>query len=703
MTAKRIRRRAVRVLICVLALAALAGGGCGSGGSGGGSGGRGGGAAPPGGPPVAIAGTSVRMDYAAAAAGDFYAAPFPDESRRLPTGTIDLAAFPNRGTNIFVDLLASIVARNATGFGLTSGVFFALTGPVSPSALPSLHSSVWPSSPIFLASVDAAAPDYLVRYPVTVEFHTDGGPFGAPNLLSLVPLQGVPLREGTLYAAVILRRTGDAGGMPLGVPLSMAELVAGMRPAGMSAAAFAEHVCALDALRRDGIDPRDVAGLAVFRTDRPTDGLERFRSYVVARPPPQPVAPPALVATYADYSVLRTTIRMPVFQSGTPPYLAAGGGWAVDASGAPVLQRLEEANLFITVPRRAMPAAGFPAVVFIRTGLGGGEKPLVDRVTYPNGAPGEGPAAELARAGFAAVQVDGPHGGRRNVSGLDEQLLIFNIANPLALRDNIRQSALELILLAETLPSLRIDPAQCPGTATPGGGPVALDPSTVALFGHSMGATIAPLVLAGAPRYRAAILSGAGASWIENVMYKERPVAIRPIAELILGYPALGRGLHRYDPILSLLQWGGEPADPQAYARLATREPRLGDPRHVLMLQGITDHYILPPIANAMSLALGLDLGGLALDATLPAGPPFAPPFLDVAPLAGAAAVPLGLPIAGNRAGPGGARYTAVLVQHPEDGIQDGHEVVFQRDGPKRQYREFLESLARGGPPAVPP
>ena len=49
----------------------------------------------------------------------------------------------------------------------------------------------------------------------------------------------------------------------------------------------------------------------------------------------------------------------------------------------------------------------------------------------------------------------------------------------------------------------------------------------------------------------------------------------------------------------------------------------------------------------------------------------------------------------------GGGCVTAVLTQHPGDGIEDGHEVVFQTEPPKHQYRCFLQSLLTGAP-AVP-
>jgi pimeloyl-ACP methyl ester carboxylesterase len=298
---------------------------------------------------------------------------------------------------------------------------------------------------------------------------------------------------------------------------------------------------------------------------------------------------------------------------------------------------------------------------------------------------------QFARAGFAGVSVDGPLGGLRNLEGWDEQFAIFNINNPPSLRDSIRQSALELALLAHTLPALSIDASACPGLSTSAGdGLVTLDTTSLALMGHSMGATIAPLTAAIEPAYRALILSGAGASWIENILYKLNPLDVRPLAEVLLGYT--DRTLEAHDPALALLQWAGEPADPQVYARAIVAEPRVGAPRHVLMFQGILDTYIPPPIANALSLALEVDLGGPALDETLAQYAPLGP-ALD---LAGAARV--ALPASGNR---GDGAVTAFVVQHLEDGIEDGHEVVFQRAEPQRQYRCFLASLAQGVPRVV--
>jgi hypothetical protein len=468
--------------------------------------------------------------------------------------------------------------------------------------------------------------------------------------------------------------------------------------------AFQEYRAALDSLESSGIDRGDVAGLAVFTTDDPTSGLGAVVRDMLLRPLPAVEAPFVRTDLFDDFCVYAATLPMPDYQAGSPPYdfADAGGGWAFDAAGNPVVQRTEEAGVVVTIPRAAMPAAGWPVVHFVRTG-GGGSRPLVDRgpeemTGGPALVPGTGPALWFARAGFAGASVDGPHEGMRDLTHGNEDYEMFNVFNPRALRDNVRESAAEYALFAHLLSMIAIDVSDCPGS-TP---QVArFDSSRMALMGHSMGATIAPLVANAEPGYGALVLSGAGASWIENIVWKQQPLDVRTAFEVLLGYRAAGRSLEEDDPVLSLFQWAEEPADPLVYARGVLRDSPGGAPApHVLMEQGIVDHYIMPPIANATSLSLRLDLGGVALDATNPELTSDGAPTLEsVLPFSRRTEIPL--PASGNRM-LGGTRVTAIVVQHPSDGIEDGHEIVFQTDPPKREYRCFLQTWAAGEMPRVP-
>jgi len=636
----------------------------------------------------------------------FYDAPVPSEDLRRADGSIAIGGFPNPENSTLAAQAIALVSSDARGFSTCGGVFFSLSGAIDPARLPDMPSSITKEASVFLVSVDPQSPDYLQRYPVQASFTADGGPFGTKNQLSIVPLQGTPLRPGTTYAAVILRALGDATGAPLGQSPEMQELVTGATPAGLALPAFTAYESALTSLSKIDVARSAIAGLAVYTTDTPIAEMEAVRTDILARPTPTLDAPFARTDVFPTYCVYQTTLGMPDYQSGVPPFDTAGGTWLFDAAGKPIFQRVETARIVVTIPRTTMPTAGFPTAVFIRTG-GGGDRPLVDRgQAATNGGPaivpGSGPALYFTAAGFAGVEVDGPLGGIRNTTNGNEDYLIFNIFNGGALRDNIRESAVELVLLAHVLEGLSFDPIDCPGLAAGGATSphVTFDMKNAALMGHSMGATIEPLVLAYEPLYRAAVLSGAGASWIENILYKELPLDVLPAIDLLLGYPNLHRTLDVGDPALSLIQWAIEPADPLVYTSRIIREPASGElPRHVLMEQGIVDHYILPPIANATSLSLGLDLAGTELDGTA-AELASMPTLLSVIGFAGRN--PVGLPASLNLVTPpvSGVEHavTGVVIQHPSDGIEDGHEIVFQTDPPKHEYRCFLQSFLAGKP-----
>jgi hypothetical protein len=650
--------------------------------------------------PMPTSTTEVRMTFDRA--GQWLTAPFPSDDLKKVDGTIDVSAYPNPVKLGLIDQVTSLVGE-AHGFAQSAGVFFTLTGTLDPTKLPSLDASVTARSPVFLVSVDAKATDYLKRYPVNVSFAADGGPYGGTNLLSVVPLQGLPLRAGTTYAAVVLAALGDAKGLPLEVAKEMAELASGKTPAGMSRAAYTEYASAIEVLSKAGVSAKSIAGLAVFTTDTALAGFQKVKDDILSLPLPKPSAPWMLTDTFPTYCVYQSVIGMPDYQGGKPPYTNSGGAWTFDAAGKPVVQNIEPSTLYATVPRKAMPANGFPTTVFIRTGAGG-NRPLVDRgradsMTYMEGGqavtPGTGPALYFANEGFAGLQVDGPLGGLRNPMNLNEDYLIFNVANLAEMRDSIRESGVELVLFARIAAALSIDASDCEGFSPPKmGAPAKFDMTHAALMGHSMGSTISPLPFAFEPTYKSLILSGAGASWMANILYKELPLPVLPLVDLLIDYPK-DKPLSMSDPMLNMIQWALEPGDPILYTDAILHDPlNAGTPRNVLMEQGIVDHYILPPIANGTSLSLGLDLAGTELDDTVSELKPFTP-LGDLLSLSGRKRI--GLPAQGNWSSKAG-QVTAIVIQHPSDGIEDGHEIVFQTDPPKHEYECFLKTSLDGIP-----
>jgi hypothetical protein len=618
-------------------------------------------------------GPHVLMDFARP--NGLFDAPFPSDDLFDGT-TADPSGFPDPTNSPSLEQARGMLAGNR-GFATTGAAFFQISEPLDDSTLPAIADTAAAGSSAFIAAVDASAPDYGVRYPLEVTFEGTASPYGAPNLLALLPLQGMPLRANERYVAVVTTALRSAAGERL------------------DATATGRFSDAAPALADLGVALHDVAGITVFTTGDAATQLAAARTAALARPLPVIDAPFTLTDTFTDFCVFHTTIAMPDWQTGTPPYESDGGTWAFDATGAPIFQRTEEANLVLTIPRRPLPSTGYPLVVFVRTG-GGGDRPLVDRGAQaveggPPIEPGEGPARYLARAGFAGIEVDGPLGGLRNTTGGDEQFLTFNVGNLGAMRDNIRESAIELDVLAHVGVALHVDASACPSAGTD----ITFDASHVAIMGHSMGAWIAPLAAAYEPLFGAIVVSGAGGSWIENIMWKQKPVAPLPVVSTLLH----DSGLTADDPVLTFAQWALESSDPQVYGATIVREPPAA-PRHMLMIQGIVDDYILPRIAEATSLSVGLDLAGPELDTE---GDPRLANQLALGPL-----LPLGaraaisLPVTSNVRLDGGRVATAVVTQHMEDGIEDGHEVMFQTDVPKHEYQCFFASWLATGTPSVP-
>src|SRR5258708_38233910 len=108
--------------------------------------------------------------------------------------------------------------------------------------------------------------------------------------------------------------------------------------------AFQSYRHALAALARAGIAARDIAGLAAFTTGAPTADLAAALTDALARPLPA-AQPFKLMEVFDDYCVFASTIAMPDYQSGTPPYTQSGGSWKLGADGRPIYPRDEGANL----------------------------------------------------------------------------------------------------------------------------------------------------------------------------------------------------------------------------------------------------------------------------------------------------------------------------------------------------------------------
>ncbi len=623
---------------------------------------------------TALPGPAVRMGFLRTA---FFDAPVPALDLIDPNGRPDLSGWP-RERGGFIDTLV-LIAQTTDGASLAGATYFSFD-----AALPeAIAADIDAHLDATIINVDLDSPELGKTHPATLKYEADGGPYGTTNMLTVLPIQGVAMQSATRYAVVL---TSNELGTTFGRSQPLADLLAGRDVSGLDEG---DYEAALRTAREHhGFDPAKVLGVTVFDTADATSELADF-----VRAAKREAAPDltnfTLLEEHERFCVYTKTITLPDYQHGAPPFTTPGEGTFRTSGGDPQVARRAQSRVFVTIPRSVAPAGGYPTVVFIRTG-GGGDRPLIDRGLRgeAHGEPivptGTGPAMNLAAAGWAGITWDGPHGGLRNPGNQDEQFLMFNVTNPAGTRDNIRQTALESVLIASYLDALTIDTSAC-ADASPS---ATFDADQVAIMGHSMGGWVAPIAMASSPQFKHAILSGAGGSWIANIIHKKSPLDVRPLAEAILGYVDIGRTLADHDPAVTLLQWAGEAADPQSYGHLA-----MTPQRNVLMIEGIVDTYIMPPIANTTALSLRLDLAGPALDETDERLAAFTP-LGDLLGYSGAQKIQL--PAHDNRAG-----HTAVVVQSAGDAIEDGHEAMFQTPGPKHQYRCFLDSLNTESVPTV--
>ena len=140
-------------------------------------------------PTIPVGTTRVFTDCGGA---DFWSAPCASAARA--DGSFS-AWWPNEGDVDRVNRMIALVFCKA-GYAITAGVFFPLSGPVGP--LPTVAESMEDGSPLLRVPVDPPGPPALF----TTDFRLDDGPFGAPKLLTLPPVQGISLRAKTISAAV---------------------------------------------------------------------------------------------------------------------------------------------------------------------------------------------------------------------------------------------------------------------------------------------------------------------------------------------------------------------------------------------------------------------------------------------------------------------------------------------------------------------
>jgi hypothetical protein len=651
-------------------------------------------------------GTAVMFDASAdlQSSDHFFDFPYPSDLRLTASGAPDLTGIANPTmTPIFEGLRQ--IAMDRAGFPLMPVAYFRFDAPIAPQDVSNVIAAD-KSSPILLLDLDqngALVPTFASIPPADA--------YVPANVLAITARPGFILMPKHKHAFVVMRSLGDATGAPLGVAPELAALETASASSSPAAALYAPLWSALQTL---DVKVSDVAAATVFTTGdvvADTFALSEkvLSAYSVSIT--NPVIDPNGGAALDRICEVGAQVTYPQFQVGTIPY-DTDGLFMIGPDGAPVKQGDETVPVTITLPKMAMPAGGFPLVVYFH-GTGGVSTAIVDRGTWHyetnaancpdmeldswNGMTGcntrgTGPGYVVAEHGIAMAASALPLNPQRWPAGANLPLPEYlNINNVASLRDNFRQGILEQRLFFAALQTLTIDPSvvsACEGLSLPAGETAYHFVPRLAQ-GQSMGAMYANLISAVEPGIQATVATGAGGYWSYFILQSQYLANVPGDLGLLLDIHQDFTYMH---PTMMVAQTGLEPADPMSYMPRIGFNPLPTHPtRPIYQPVGLGDSYFTTNIQNAVAMAYENKESGDMVWPTMQ-------PALTLEGLGGM--VPYA--VTNERSSITAAPYTGVVVQYMGDGIYDPHAIYSQLDAVKYQYGCFFDSFLRSGHATVP-
>jgi len=614
--------------------------------------------------------------------GDFFRLPFPNDVRRSKQG-LDLGGFPKPGPGVLgvdaVKLYADAIEENDAGWGTYPTVFFRFSGPLDATTVRNTDAG----APVSWIDVTPNADEPWASAGLSWLYSSGANAYICDNWIGARRPRGVPLTPGHTYAVFLTTAIKAADGSAIAQPPNLVSLLAQSEPSDAALKSeYAKYAPLRDYLAAKHIEAATILNASVFTVGGVRDTMAAIADAVAGMDPPEAsewtkcdagVASPCpdhagirgCSKAARDYDEYHALVKLPIFQTGTAPYLTPADG------GDIVLEptRREEVCLSLTVPNddSAMPSAGWPLVVFAHGTGGSFRDHATDAVA---GALSSG-SVKFAVLGIDQVE----HGPRRGSSTESPDNLFFNFLNPKAARGNPIQGAADQLSLAALAATLD-------GS---GDAPTTIDATQLFFFGHSQGSTEGSLMLPYADAYKAALLSGNGASLMNALLTKSKPVDIKSLLPIALSDLAVTGDIGEYHPVLTLLQQWIDPSDPLNFARYVATEPLAGHgAKHLFQTYGTGDSYA-PPVTLAIYARAGeLSLVKPVIDDT--GDKPLDTP-LDI----------VAAPLAGNLAN---GTITQGMREYAKVSGSDGHFVVFEDPTAQADMVRFF-SQAVSGVPAI--
>jgi len=288
------------------------------------------------------------------------------------------------------------------------------------------------------------------------------------------------------------------------------------------------------------------------------------------------------------------------------------GAW--DPNKIPASPTIEPVRFLMTFPYAEgdedhpghcdMPANGFP-VVIVQHGLGGSKETLF------------GFANKLAENCYIAIAIDAvKHGDRSepnpdyDSTNPDSNKLMpsgtnFFSANLFGSRDNLRQSALDLVQLKKAINQMAEFPAPFPIP-----GDIRIDSDKVSYFGISLGGIIGTIFMTVSPDVESGVLNVPGGGLINILMMTDSDEIKQPILDALADMGILP-GTPEFFNFLFLGQLILDQGDPIAYAHHTITEPLATDDfnyhaKSILMQKATGDEVIPNYTTDQLAKVMGI-------------------------------------------------------------------------------------------------
>lgn len=615
--------------------------------------------------------TELRLEDTSTRLPDFLAHPWPSNARKRPSGQIDISALPNPTESSTLEDYVKIISDETYAYSTVAAQYMSFTGPLDPTSFPAGPLEATGSgSTLELVDIDAASPTRGAKHPISIHYRSEPTLYLPANNLTVIPPYGVPLQPDRTYALIGRSglRAADGSSLKAGENLSRSLHEECVEDAPAKLAQMFAPLRQFLADTTDDADEAadDIVAATVFTTQGVLREIRQLAEVARAQPVVS-LTELSRVRVREEVVFIEGVVEVPSFQRGEVPFanLGDGGGIARDENGVPVVDHYERTRVSFSIPRRSQGHSpgenGWPVVLHSH-GTGGDYRCAFDPQI----------AEKLGVKGIAVVGYDQTLHGPRDPTNSDPDLTFFNLFNPLAARDNVRQGTADLVTLTNLLASAQVLLPEALAEDE-----VRFDPSRIAFMGHSQGSLAAAPWITTDERVKAVVFSGLGAILTITLLERKDIVNFKALLESLLKLPA-DQPLDDLHPVMSLIQTFIEPADPISYASSYLADPPKGASRDILQVEGFLDFASPARGQEAFSVAARIPL--IAPHHRIP----------PAAELVGPA--PMDAPAMNNVESPAG-RVTYGLIQYPEE----THFPVFENADANARYVEFLRSALYDG------